>query len=639
MQFIAQCTSTTDALINRRNYSMEIESLEIFQYLKTCEPISRLPPSLQKKIVASIEITYAKRDTVILNTGDINESLYIIRSGAVERTEENGAVVARFAEKDFFGQASLQRGGKIQRKICAIEDTLLYQFPKALFFELMDSDDYFRFYFERNNALPAKVKQEFQGRSSSLNYTQVKDLLHEKPSLVDHKTTVAACAQLMQSSGKTSLLVTQKDSVKGIVTDRAFCTKVVADNLSYEAPVGLIMSDQLLTLDADATASEALLKMARHNIRHLPVISGDSVIGVLTATDLIHRQSNNPIYLINQISKTTQVDALKRYADQIPNALCQMVKQGLSANDIGYTISSIGRAINQQFLKLAETTLGPPPVDYAWVIAGSLARNDQTAKSDQDNMIILSDEFDEEKHGEYFTRLSQMVCDGLNECGYVYCPGDVMATNTKWRQPLAQWKKYFHQWIVNPEPKALMYASIFFDLRSIHGSAHLLTDLTQTVKHLITSNEIFLHYMAANALQHTPPLGLFRTFVLEDHGTEEKALNMKKRGVVPITDLARVYALDAGAAPINTLARLQAAFDDNALSKPGLMDLRDAFDFLSDVRLQHQAKQIEKGLSPDNYLPPEELSSLERRHLKDSFEIIRTYQSALAARYQTGRLG
>lgn len=619
---------------------MEIESLEIFQYLSTCEPISKLDKSTREKIALSLEIVYAKRDQIILKPTSTNEWLYLIRSGAVERTQDDGSLAARFAEKDFFGQASLKRGGLVVRQVRAIEDTLLYRIPQALFFELLKSDDgYFKFYFERRAADAEDYAKHPSRQAVNLSHTAVKELLHEQPQRIDHTSSVAECARLMQSSGSTSVLITQNSAVKGIVTDRAFCTKVVADNLSHESPVGLIMSDRLLTIDEQSNASEALLTMARNNIRHLPVTAKGEIIGVLTATDLIHRQSNNPIYLINQVYKANSVERLAQHAEQVPATLCQMVQNGLSAKDIAYSISSVGRAITQRLLALAEEKLGTPPVKYAWIIAGSLARNDQTARTDQDNGIILSDDYVEDLHAEYFIQLSRFVCDGLNQCGYIYCPGEVMATNAKWRQPLSVWKDYFHHWIVTPEPKALMYASIFFDLRCVYGEESLLNEVNQYVADLIVHNNKFLNFMAANALHHTPPLGLFRNFVLEHHGSEEKSLNMKKRGVVPITDLARVYALSCGALPINTQSRLQVACQEGALSQSGYMDLNDAFEFLSSIRLSHQAMQIQRGQEADNYLLPDELSSLERRHLKDTFAIIRTYQNAMEASYQSGILG
>lgn len=616
---------------------MEIEKLEIFQYLSTCEPISKLNNETQKQLALSIEIIYAKKGTIILQPNTQNNWLYLVRSGAAERVETNGSVIAQFAEKDFFGQASLKRKGLILRTVRAIEDTLLYRIPGSLFLNLLKETPYFRFYFNRNKSDVTTYQQQ-STQSSNLNHVQVKKLLHEKVKIIDHKTSVANCAKLMQQSNLTSLLISKDKEIKGIVTDRAFCTKIVAEGLSYETPIGLVMTEKLLTIDEQATASEALLIMARHNIRHLPVTCEGKIYDVLTATDLIHKQSNNPIYLINQIFKATSIESLVYYAEQIPNTLVQLVSNGFNASDIGYSISSIGRAINQQLLKMAEKKLGQPPVPYAWIIAGSLARNDQTARTDQDNGIIISDKYDEKKHARYFISLAQFVCDGLNQCGYVYCPGDVMATNKKWRQSLDTWKSYFNQWISTPEPKALMLASIFFDLKCIYGEIDLLNELHEKTTLLISGNKKFLNYMAANAMKNTPPLGFFRGFILDKTGKEEKALNMKKRGVVPIVDLARVYALSCDVHAVNTQERLQLSFEQKALSEEGFKDLTDAFEYLSLVRLNHQASQISQGLTADNYMPPEELSSLEKRHLKDTFEVVRSYQNAMDSRYQASLL-
>ena len=145
--------------------------------------------------------------------------------------------------------------------------------------------------------------------------------------------------------------------------------------------------------------------------------------------------------------------------------------------------------------------------------------------------------------------------------------------------------------------------------------------------------------MASNALSHKPPLGFFRGFVLEKEkeGSDEKGMDMKKRGVVPIIDLARVYALASGLSSINTKERLEALAASGGMSQVNVDDMLDAFEFISMVRLQHQAKQIEKGQKPNNYVPPEELSALERRHLKDAFEVISTMQDTMTSRYHADR--
>ena len=357
---------------------------------------------------------------------------------------------------------------------------------------------------------------------------------------------------------------------------------------------------------------------------------------MVTATDLMRQQSNSVIYLINEIRRATHIDELRTLSMQVPAAMASLVKSSLTAYDTGHAISSIGEAIIRRLLEMGEQQLGPAPVPYAWIVAGSLARNEQAAHSDQDSCLILSDDYDTGSHGAYFEQLSRSVGDGLNACGYGYCPGDVMASNPKWRQPTGIWRQYFNEWIHQPEPKALMYASIFFDLRCVHGDAGLLSALQAHVLEQTQGNSIFLAHMAANALQYQPPLGLFRHLVLEKTGAEEKALDMKKRGVMPVIDLARVYALSAGLADLNTQDRLEAAAGAGVLSSGGMADLRDAFEFIGAVRLQHQAAQIENGELPDNFVPPGQMSALERKHLKDAFAVVADIQAAMAQRYQSG---
>ncbi|MBV2094019.1 MAG: cyclic nucleotide-binding/CBS domain-containing protein, partial [Candidatus Thiodiazotropha sp. (ex Codakia orbicularis)] len=63
----------------------------------------------------------------------------------------------------------------------------------------------------------------------------------------------------------------------------------------------------------------------------------------------------------------------------------------------------------------------------------------------------------------------------------------------------------------------------------------------------------------------------------------------------------------------------------------------DALEFIASIRIYHQAEQIRKGLKPDNYMSPEELSDLERKHLKDAFRVIQEMQDAMENRYQGGR--
>ena len=213
-----------------------------------------------------------------------------------------------------------------------------------------------------------------------------------------------------------------------------------------------------------------------------------------------------------------------------------------------------------------------------------------------------------------------------------------MATNSKWRQPLSVWKSYYNQWIIEPDPKALMYASIFFDLKCLYGDATLLDTLLSSVLEKTVKNTIFQSHMAANALHYTAPLGFFRNFILDKNGVNESALDLKKKGVVPIIDIARVYALSHGVKSINTQDRLRELVEVGGLSQSGADDLIEAYKIINLIRIKHQQFQIKSGNSADNYVLIEEISLLDRKHLKDAFSIVTDMQSAMGSQYQTSIL-
>lgn len=615
---------------------MEIEQLEIRDYLSQCAPLNKLDSENLEKVVNSLEISYIRRGDVLLKAGESNQFLYLVRTGALEVYDTDGNLFSQLSEGEWAGHRSTILGGIVRREVKAIEDSLLYAIPSEVFIKLLNDNESVREYFSEHKPerLRSAIRDIRDTEKSTLISTRVGELTHGIPLMIQQDTSIFEAAKLMKDATVTAMLIMENNTLRGIVTDRAFCTKVVASGMDLNEPVANIMTSKILTMPSSAAGSEAMLIMARHNIRHIPVIENDKVMGMITATDLIRRQSHNAIYLINEIRRADKVEELVDLSKQLPNTLVNLVQSSLTADDTAHAISSIGRAITRRLLEMAEKKLGDAPINYAFILAGSQARNEQTAHSDQDNALILSDDYEEDKHGKYFEDLAKFVSDGLDACGYIYCPGDVMATNPKWRQPFSVWSNYFKHWINQPEPKALMYASIFFDLRYVYGDQKLLKKLQKKVFKMTQRNGLFLRLMAENALHYRPPLGLFRHFVLEKTGAEKKALNMKKRGVVPIIDLARVYALEAGIKVINTQERLNAACEAGKLSKDGMADLRDAFEFIGTVRLVHQAKQIESGKPADNYVSPEELSSLERRHLKDAFEVVSTLQTVMQSRYQ-----
>ncbi|MCB1814063.1 MAG: cyclic nucleotide-binding/CBS domain-containing protein [Candidatus Competibacteraceae bacterium] len=613
------------------------------QLLATTQPFDSLPPEIRQDLQAQIEIRACPTGTVIIKAGETNHFLRIVLSGQLELHQPDGVTASTLGESAMFGYRTLLGSGQASYTALAVQDSQIGQIPAALFLDLCQRFPSFKRFFQPMQGNPAQrtppLSPVHEEQGTNLLTTPLPDLLLRKPITLPSHTSIRKAAELMAEQRISSMLVVDEGKLSGIVTDRDLRIRVIAAGRSYDEPLSSIMTRTPVTVQLSAFGFEALLAMARSNVHHVPVMDGERVAGMVTATDLLERRASSAVYLVSDVYNRSSGTELAKVSARLPLVLRNLVESNATARSAGHVISAVAEAITCRLLQLAEQKLGPPPVKYAWLAAGSLARGEQTALSDQDNCLLLADDYQAAQHGDYFDALSRFVCDGLDECGYIYCPGDVMAMNPEWRQPLAQWKRYFNRWIEQPEPKALMLSSVFFDMRLMYGDADLLHDLQQHVLAKSKANRIFLAYMASNSLGHQPPLGLFRNFVLIKGGENNHTLDLKHNGVVPIIDLARIYSLAAGLTEINTWDRLEAAGGLGELSEQGAADLRDALEFISAVRLRHQVRRIRQQLPPNNFVPPDQLSHFERNHLKDAFALVRTMQSVLGQRFQSGRLG
>ncbi len=467
--------------------------------------------------------------------------------------------------------------------------------------------------------------------------TPIEALIKRPPVTLSPGTSIREAARVMRDQRVSSVVLEQEGVLFGLVTDRDLRNRVLAEGLDSERPLMEIATLAPMTLDIHSHAFDALLMMARHNIHHVPVVRDHRVVGMITNTDLTEQQSNSAVYLAGTIHKQTSLEGLVQASARIKQLQQNLAAAEASAYSTGHIVSAITDALTSRLLQLGELKLGPAPVEYAWVAAGSQGRNEQTAKSDQDNCMVLADDYDEARHGEYFQALSRFVCDGLDACGYVYCPGEMMAMTDPWRQPLQRWKQYFRGWIDQPDPKALMLTCVFFDQRFVAGRRELLDELRSEVLQRTKAQRIFLAFMVGNALTHQPPLNWFGHIRLIRQGEHKGTVDLKHTGIVPITDLARVYALAGGATAVNTKDRLEGAVASGEISEQRVRDLLDALEFLSTLRIQHQARRMSAGHAADNFLRLDELSNLERGHLREAFHVVKGLQGVLANRYAMGR--
>ncbi|WP_418318807.1 DUF294 nucleotidyltransferase-like domain-containing protein [Piscinibacter sakaiensis] len=628
---------------------MQDEQIEVLEFLRRYPPFDGLPEEALEKVARSVDVRYFKAGTPIVEFGQQAEYWHVVRSGAVEVFRRDGSLYNRLTEGGYFGEAGLlQQRKRVRFPVTAIEDTLLYLIPETVFTDLFENNEGFADLVEVEDRTRLRQVVSRREESNQLLSATVDHLLGRELVTLDASATALDAARLMAEQRVSSLLIvdpavttgngaTASGGLVGIVTDRDIRNRLVAEGLSYDTPVSRIMSADLVTIEHNQLVFEAMLQMLRRNVHHLPVLRRQQPIGVVALSDVLHYESRSSLFVVSSIFRQTNVDELAALTSDVRASFLRMVQEDASSRMIGSSMAVIGRSFKQRLLELGEAEFGPPPVPYCFLALGSMARHEQLVVTDQDNAMVLDNRFDPALHDDYFSRLASFVSDGLARCGYSYCTGGVMATNSQWRQPLRVWEAQFSRWIEQPTAQSLLDSNIFFDIDGVWGRVEWAERLRALIAQKAKGQSRFLASMARNALLRTPPIGFFKDFVVEADGRHSQAINLKRRGTAPMTDLIRIHALSIGSQSLNSFERLQDVIAANVLPPGRGQDLHDTLEFISTVRIRNQADDLAAGLEPGNSIEPDKLSAFERKNLRDAFMILAEAQTFLKFRYQPGR--
>lgn len=575
-----------------------------------------------------------------------NTGMLIVRSGSLEVRTGHDVLIDRLSAGDYLVLSTLKNDTENNPRIIVLEDCLYYELTdyalqtlsagSSEIAALSDNDKTHLTHLQPASDSDLQHHAEQLAKDAYLTQS-VKDNMSSKVISASPQTTIRKAAQLMKKKRVSSLLIEDDNSLVGIITDRDFRTRVLADGVSDSEMVAQVMTPSPMTIDVNCRLHDAQLKMMSEGVHHLPVMHDEETVGIITPSDILRANNIEPLSLVRAINRATKVKGLRAASDAIPALVVRLIERDVRAIEVGKIITTLADTITRRLLFLSEKKFGTPPCEYAWLSFGSQARQEQVLGSDQDNGLLLPDDVSE-TDAVYFEDFSAFVNHGLYKCGMPYCPGEIMASNKKWRLTLTGWKTRFAQWIEEPTPKAVMHSSIFFDMRHIAGKSELTRALRAYVLERAQSNTIFLAMMCENALLTSPPLGFFKTFVLESDGDHNNTLNLKKRGTIPIVDIARNYALSAGIKSLNTIERLQAIEKAGIMSKEMAYSLIDAHEFIAGIRLEAQGKQYRAGMKTSNHLDPNELSPLVRHQIKDAFHVVRDAQNAMKVRFGGGVL-
>jgi CBS domain-containing protein len=595
------------------------------EFVSSLPPLDRLDPAELEVLERTLEGVYFPAGTRILQQGGPPSAhVYVLRKGSA-RLLRDGREVAIVEEGEYFGHPSVLSGDRPTSDVIADEDVLAYRIPKDTFLQLMARSEISEFFLE---SLVDRLRRTADVHVSPLRVdaaSPVDSLVTRPPLFVEPGDTVRQAATLMRDAQASSVLVS--GDPQGIITDRDLRSRVIANGMPADTPVTAVMTKPLKSLSADEPLYGVLLFMLEENIHHVPLSRDGRIVGIVTDTDLLRHEGRSPLYLLKRVQKIEGKADAFNYANEVASLAETSLQGGLNVGQIGRVIASLNDALTNRLLRVAEHELGPPPSGYAWIVFGSEGRREQVLLTDQDNALIYED--DNESARAYFTELARRVVDGLLAAGFPPCPGGFTADRLTWS--LEECHEKFASWLASPQPEALLDSSVLFDFRAVHQTLSL-----RSLEDLVTSahdNQLFMAHFARQTLRFRPPLTAFRKIKTSDGDIE-----IKRGGIAPIVGLGRLYGILAGSSERSTTERLDAASRAGVLSEETSETMAEAFLFMLRLRLEQQLASLRSGNRPSNRISIDELSPLERRHLKEGLVFVRDIQEATARRFDTARL-
>jgi signal-transduction protein with cAMP-binding, CBS, and nucleotidyltransferase domain len=436
-------------------------------------------------------------------------------------------------------------------------------------------------------------------------------------------TTISEVICTLKNRKSDSVLIAKNEKEYiGFVTNSDIQNRVLALELNLDNPVYLIMSSPIIYINENSLIIDALNLCDEKKISHLVVKNDrDIVTGIFRMNDVYRFLKRSLSFFIENIKYSPSTEEIKNNYRMLMHLLKPIINSDISVKDITQITTTFSDAVNKRVVELAIQETGEPPVPFSLICLGSEGRKEETLLTDQDNAIIYDDvpKENEAEINNYFLSLGNKICTYLNDVGYSYCRGNIMAMNSQWCKPVSVWENYFLNWITTPEPQNLLDATIFFDFRIVYGDEELTGRLRNFINKLVNSQPLFLYHLAYNTYN-------IKCQQIAEKSTESIDL---KNAVSLLVMFVRTYSLKYNINHTNTIDRLNSLIANQAIHTSTSSEILYVYNYLMKLRFKNQQFLADNNLPLSNILNPKRLIEIEQSVLKKVLSLIPAYQNKI----------
>lgn len=600
-----------------------MEHLHIF--LARFPPFEGLPEDALRAVAAAAEeLAFGPGEPILIEDGPPAQHLYVVRSGTVALLHD-GEVVDVLGAGEVFGQTSLLTGLAPAFTARAFESARVARIGRERALEILGRPSGAGFVARTLRARLTRTGHTVHGLPR-LATISVAELVPGPALFCEGSATISRAARLLTDHGATALLVRSGELL--IVTDADIRARVVAGGLSAENPVVRIARPAVV-VDPSLLAVDVVVEMLDRGADHVAVVDRrGTVLGIVSATDLMGIESRSPFALRHSILQARDEDDLVAAASRLPRLFVSLLDSGLAPRAIGRVLSLQLDTLTGRLLDFAFAREGESPAPWAWLAFGSAARGELTLGSDQEHGLAYANSADAEVDA-LLGRVAASVTAGLERCGFKRDPNDVLASEGLWRMSESRWTGTFADCLAKPDRSRLIRATVAFDFRHVAGGLEIAPPLVELIRSA-PGHPDFVRRLARTATDFKPPLG-FRGTILTGRNDDAPAgsVDMKRGGMLPIVNLARFHAIANQVTISATFDRLVAVEELGKLSREDATGLREAFEIAWKVRLEHHAARFAAGVPVDDHVDPQQLPPLLRNDVREAFRTVQRAQKQL----------
>ena len=601
--------------------------LEQESFISSIHPFENLTQNELETFVENIDVVYFKENEIVQKQDSEPTHLYFILKGLIQEKKEN-EVLSLYSKNEIFDSISLIENFSKNSFITA-EETICYTLPREIFMKTLHENDKLKKYFFQSisEKLNNNINSENNKEMANIMIAKIKDAKIHKAVIIDTEKTIFEAASIIKKEKIPTILLRDEAGEMYIVTDSDFRQKVILNRMDFDDKVVKIASKGLIYVDEDDFLFNAQLIMAKHGLKRV-IVRNDKkeIVGILDQISLSSFFATNTFSVSNQIVKAETVEELKE-------ASLSFIKIIKSLNAKGVKIEFISKLVNQLNKKLLDKLyimLAPEELQgkSCLVVMGSEGRGEQILKTDQDNAIIMDDDctISDEKLKEFTNKFTETLVD----FGFPRCEGNIMVSNPYWCRKESNFKDLIYEWITQPSPDNFMNLAIFYDAVSVSGNRDLVLRLKEYIFKIASNSQQFNAHFAKIITSFNVPLGFFDGFVLDSKDNKHKnELNIKKGGIFIIVQGVRSLSLEHKLYNTSTAKRIKRLNELGVIENELASEITMAFNFLTNINLKSNLEKLDKNEKVDNYINPNNLNTMEKDLLKDSFKIVNKFKKKL----------